>query len=91
MVTSDGLQAVGKEDVMRTATMAMLVISALAGLSTSADAQRSLRPQHQGTVTQEAYNRCFQLALARGQNTSNGDRANLDLFMAACLRGKIPF
>ena len=38
-----------------------------------------------------AYNRCFQLALARGQNTSSSDRANLDLFMAACLRGKIPF
>ena len=76
---------------MRTAIMAMLIAGAVAGLSTSADAQRSLRPQYQGTVTQEAYNRCFQLALARGQNTSNGDRANLDLFMAACLRGKIPF
>ena len=51
---------------MRTAMMALLVASAVAGLSTSADAQRSLRPQNQGTVSQEAYNRCFQLALTRG-------------------------
>ena len=76
---------------MRKVVMAMLVASAVAGLSTSADAQRSLRPQSQGTVTQEAYNRCLHLALVRGQNMSNGDSANLDLFMAACLRGKIPF
>ena len=76
---------------MRTAMMVLLVASAVAGLSTSADAQRSLRPQNQGTVSQEAYNRCFQLALARGQNTSVGDRDSLELFIAACLRGKIPF
>ena len=77
---------------MRAALMAMSVAGAVAGLSTSADAQqRSLRPQYQGTVTPEVYNRCFQLALARGQNTSRGDRASLDLFIAACLRGKIPF
>ena len=78
---------------MRTATMAVLVASAVAGLVTSGHAeQRSLRPQIQATVTQqEAYNRCFQLALARGQLASIGDRAGLNQFIAACLSGKIPF
>jgi hypothetical protein len=71
--------------------MAMLIAGALAGLSTSADAQRSKYPQNQGTVTQEAYNRCFQLALARGQNTSIADKWDLERFVAACLAGKIPF
>ena len=76
---------------MRTAMMALLVAGTVTGLSTSADAQRSRYPQNQGTVSQEAYNKCFQLALARGQNTSVGDRESLDLFMAACLQGRIRF
>jgi len=76
---------------MRTAMMAMLVIGAVAGLSTTADAQRSLRPQNSPNITQEAYNRCLQLALARGQNLGNDDRYNLELFIASCLKGKIPF
>ena len=37
---------------MRTVMMAMLVASVVAGLSTSADAQRSRYPQNQGTVSQ---------------------------------------
>jgi hypothetical protein len=76
---------------MRTAIMAMLIAGAVAGLSTSADAQRSRQLQNQGVVSQEAYNRCFQLALARGQNTSVGDKRDLEVFIAACLAGKIPF
>ena len=76
---------------MRTVTMAMLVASAVAGLSTSADAQRSRYPQNQVTITPEAYNRCFQLALKRGENTSVGEQRRLELFIAACLAGKIPF
>jgi hypothetical protein len=76
---------------MRTVMMAMLVASAVAGLSTSADAQRSRYPQNQGTVSQEAYNRCFRLALARGESTSVGEERRLELFIAACLAGKIPF
>jgi hypothetical protein len=91
MVTSDDLQATRKEDAMRTAMMALLVVSAMAGLSTSADAQRGQRAQNQPTITQDAYNRCFRLAMARGQNTSNSDRYSLELFLDACLRGKIPF
>jgi hypothetical protein len=75
---------------MRTATMAVLTMGLVAGLSTAADAQRSLYPQS-GVVSQEAYNRCLQLALARGQNMSVGDQRNLDLFVAACLEGRIPF
>ena len=76
---------------MRTVMTAMLVASAVAGLSTSADAQRSRYPQYQGTVSQDAYNRCFQLALKRGESTSVGEEKRLDLFIAACLAGKIPF
>jgi hypothetical protein len=76
---------------MRTAMMAMLVASAVVGLSASADAQSGQRAQNQGTVSPQAYNRCFQLAMARGQNTSNGDRYSLEVFIDACLRGKIPF
>ena len=76
---------------MRTVMVAMLVASAVAGLSTSADAQRSRYPQYQGTVTQEAYNRCLQLGLARGQSLAVDDKKSLDLFIAACLAGKIPF
>jgi hypothetical protein len=76
---------------MRTAMMAMLVAGAVVGLSTAADAQRSRFLQNSGQVPQEAYNRCLQLALARGQNLSNGDRKSLDLFVDSCLRGKIPF
>jgi hypothetical protein len=76
---------------MRTAMMAMLIAGTVSGLSTSAEAQRSRYLQNQGTVSQEAYNRCFQLALARGQNMSVGDQRNLELFIAACLAGRIPF
>jgi hypothetical protein len=76
---------------MRTAMIAMVIAATVAGLSTSANAQRSKYPQNQGTVSQEAYNRCFQLALARGQNTSIGDKRNLEMFVASCLAGKIPF
>jgi hypothetical protein len=75
---------------MKTMVTAMLIAGALAILSTAASAQRSQRPQD-GPISQEAYNRCYQLALSRGQNTSVGDRYNLELFMSACLRGKIPY
>jgi hypothetical protein len=79
---------------MRTAMMAILAAGAVAGLSTIANAQsiqRSLQPQNQGRVSQEAYNRCLQLALKRGQNMSPSDNANRELFIAYCLQGKIPF
>jgi hypothetical protein len=71
--------------------LAMLVVGAVAGLSTTADAQRSRYPQNQPTITQEAYNRCLQLALARGENLGVGNMHQVELFVAACLRGKIPF
>jgi hypothetical protein len=76
---------------MRTAMTALLVAGVVAAMSSAADAQRSRFPQNSGMVTQEAYNRCFHLALARGQNMSNSDRYSLELFMAACLAGRIPF
>jgi len=76
---------------MRTPMTALLVGGVLAAMSITADAQRSRFPQNSGMVTQEAYNRCFHLALARGQNMSNGDRHSFELFMAACLAGRIPF
>ena len=41
-------------------------------------------------TTQESYNACFQLALARGLNVSMGDRYNLSYFIYECLKGRIP-
>jgi hypothetical protein len=41
-------------------------------------------------TTQERYNACFQLALARGLTVTVGDYRNLNSFIYQCLAGKIP-
>jgi len=40
-------------------------------------------------TTTETYNRCVDLALRRGQNLSKGDRHNFDLFVYACVAGRV--
>jgi hypothetical protein len=75
---------------MKAALTAFFVAATVTCLATSADAQRSRYRQNQG-VSQDAYNQCLQLAFRRGQNLSNGDRKSLELFLDACLRGRIPF
>ena len=41
-------------------------------------------------ATNESYNGCFQLALARGLTVSRGDLHNLNWFIYQCLAGRIP-
>ena len=77
------------ENQMRKAILAILVIGAVAALSTSADAQRSRLRQNQGDVSNRDYTYCHTLALRRGINVSRADQWNLENFISACLRGKI--
>ena len=78
---------------MKIAVLILVTVATLVSLPTAADAQydQSRLRQNQGAVSQAAYNRCRDLALARGENLgpSNYDRRSLDLFIDACLRGKI--
>jgi hypothetical protein len=41
-------------------------------------------------TTQQSYNRCFNLALARGESVAWGERRSLDWFILQCLAGRIP-
>jgi hypothetical protein len=78
---------------MKIAASILATVATLVSLPMAADAQyqQSLLRQNQGGMSQAEYNRCFQLALARGEILSAGteDRRSLDLFIDACLRGKI--
>jgi len=77
---------------MKTVILALAIAGTLVSLSTPTLAlQRSILRQYQGGIPQDAYNRCVQLAFARGQNLGNGDRRSFELFMDSCLRGRIPF
>ena len=40
-------------------------------------------------TTAANYNRCVDLALRRGQNLSKGDRHSFDLFVFACVAGRV--
>ena len=78
---------------MKIAVLILATAATLVSLPMAADAQyqRPLLRQYQGGVSQAEYNRCLELALARGENLMPGsyDRRSLDLFIDACLRGKI--
>jgi hypothetical protein len=74
---------------MRKAMIAVLVVGIVAGLSTASFAQRSVLRQYQGPVSQEAFNRCYHLALQRGINVSRGDQYIMDRFISACLNGRV--
>ena len=76
---------------MKIAVSILATVATLVSLPMAADAQyqESLLRQNQGGMSQAEYNRCFQLALARGESVSVGEERRLDLFIDACLRGKI--
>jgi hypothetical protein len=80
---------------MKRSMVAILTVGTLALFSTSASAQhvlqQSILRQNQPGVSQEAYNRCYQLALKRGLTVSKGDRYWREVFISQCLQGKIPF
>ena len=77
---------------MKIAVSILATVATLVSLPMAADAQyqQSLLRQNQGGMSQAEYNRCFQLALARGESILVGEEERrLDLFIDACLRGKI--
>jgi hypothetical protein len=76
---------------MKIAVSILATVATLVSLPMAADAQydQSRLRQNQGGVSQAEYNRCFQLALARGESVSVGEQRRLDLFIDSCLRGKI--
>jgi hypothetical protein len=76
---------------MKIAVSILATVATLVSLPMAADAQYQQSPlrQNQGGMSQVEYNRCLQLALARGERLSVGEERRLDLFIDACLRGKI--
>jgi hypothetical protein len=73
----------------------MLAVGAVTALSTvNSPAQAQYRQCIKGRgcvpATQERYNACFQLALARGESAAWGERRRLDWFIYQCLAGRIP-
>ena len=77
---------------MRLAFIATALAVSTIALSTPSFAQYQHCIAGRGCVpaTQESYNACFNLALARGLNVSVGDRYNLNYFIYQCLAGRIP-
>lgn len=72
----------------------ILAGAALAQSPTSSAAQQLFCEHHYGLgcvpVTQATYQRCFDLALARGESAAWGERHRLDWFIYQCLAGTIP-
>jgi hypothetical protein len=73
--------------------IALGVSTALWAASSPAQAQYLQCIKGRGCVpsTQASYNRCFNLALARGESAAWGERHRLDWFIYQCLAGRIPF
>jgi len=82
-------------------TVAAATLLSTTLVSTPSFAQRQFaQRQHAQTLciagrgcvpsTNESYNACFQLALARGLTVSRGDFQNLNFFIYQCLEGRIP-
>ena len=72
---------------MKIAVPILATVATLVSLPMAAEQSSALR-QYQGGMSQAEYNRCFQLALARGESVSVGEERRLNLFIDACLRGK---
>jgi len=73
--------------------IAVAAATALSAASSPAQAQYLQCIKGRGCVpaTQASYDRCFRLALARGESAAWGERRRLDWFIHQCLAGKIPF
>ena len=70
---------------------AILAATAVAGLSTSSDAQpQCIRGRGCVPATPATYNECYNLAIKRGESALWGERKRLDWFIYQCLAGKIP-
>jgi hypothetical protein len=76
-----------------TTIIALGAATALWIASSPAQAQYLHCSKGRGCVptTQASYNRCFNLALARGESAAWGERRSLNWFIYQCLAGKIPF
>jgi hypothetical protein len=72
--------------------LAVGAVTAVSTVSSPAHAQYLECIAGRGCVptTQERYNACFQLALARGLTVTVGDYRNLNFFIYQCLAGRIP-
>ena len=70
----------------------ILAVAAVTGFSTPSAAQQQFCVHGRGCVpvTEASYNRCFNLALARGESVAWGERRRLDWFIYQCLAGRIP-
>jgi hypothetical protein len=81
---------------MRNTALIMIIAlgaaTAVSATSTPAQAQYQRCIKGRGCVptTQASYNRCFNLALARGESAAWGERRSLDWFIYQCLAGRIP-
>jgi hypothetical protein len=75
-------------------TMILVVGSVAAMWATSSPAQAQYQQCIKGRgcvpATQASYDRCFRLALARGESVAWGERRRLDWFIYQCLAGRIP-
>jgi len=82
---------------MRNTALIMIIVlgaaTALSATSSPAQAQyvRCIKGRGCVPATQASYNRCFNLALARGESAAWGERHRLDWFIYQCLAGRIPF
>jgi hypothetical protein len=70
----------------------IVAVAAVTGFSTPSAAQQQFCVHGRGCVpvTEARYNRCFNLALARGESVAWGERRRLDWFIYQCLAGRIP-
>jgi hypothetical protein len=72
----------------------ILAVAAIMQSPTSSAAQQLFCEHHYGLgcvpVTPETYQRCFDLALARGESAAWGERHRLNWFIYQCLAGTIP-
>jgi len=81
---------------MRNTALIMIIAlaAAMASLTTSSPAQARYLHCAKGRgcvpTSQQSYNRCFNLALARGESVAWGERRSLDWFILQCLAGRIP-
>jgi hypothetical protein len=69
------------------------VMAAISAPRSPAQAQYQQCIKGRGCVptSQASYDACFNLALARGESSSWGERKSFNWFIYQCLEGKIPF
>jgi hypothetical protein len=69
----------------------ILAVAAVTDFSTPSEAQPfCVRGRGCVPSTPASYNRCYNLALARGESVAWGERRRLDYFIYQCLAGRIP-